>query len=154
LFTRLVNWVHLKDRSSGREFRYWNTHLDHRGQKAREHGAAMIVQASAVLPENFPQLLTGDMNSHAANPAIKHFKSAGWVDTYAAVNGPKDPGFTAHGFKGMKLAPENPDGTPKTRIDWIFCRGPVKPLAAAVIRDSRNGHYPSDHFFISAEVEL
>src|SRR4051812_30048283 len=25
-FPRLVNWVHLKERSSGKEFRYWNTH--------------------------------------------------------------------------------------------------------------------------------
>ncbi|MEO5804859.1 MAG: endonuclease, partial [Verrucomicrobiota bacterium] len=36
---RLVNWVHLKERSTGKEFRYWNTHLDHKGQQAREHGA-------------------------------------------------------------------------------------------------------------------
>ena len=57
---RLVNWVHLKERSSGKEFRYWNTHLDHKGQKAREHSASMIVQAGAVLPERF------SANAHAA----------------------------------------------------------------------------------------
>ncbi|MGZ8901851.1 MAG: endonuclease/exonuclease/phosphatase family protein, partial [Limisphaerales bacterium] len=53
---RLANWVDLKERSSGKLFRYWNTHLDHRGQQARERGAAMIVQASAVFPQNFPQI--------------------------------------------------------------------------------------------------
>ena len=144
---RLANWVHLKERSSGREFRYWNTHLDHRGQQAREHGAAMIVQASAVLPKDFPQVLTGDMNAAPNNPAIKNFKDGGWIDSYVAVNGTKETGPTAHGFRGPKTDSQH-------KIDWIFCRGPVKPLASEIIRDGRNGHYPSDHYFISAEVTI
>ena len=151
---RLVNWVHLKDRRSGREFRYWNTHLDHKGQHARERGAAMIVEASSVYSADLPQLLTGDMNAHVQNRAIATFKAGQWIDTYAAVNGPSDPGFTAHGFRGVNNPSKFPDGTPKSKIDWIFCRGPVKPLASAIIRDSRNGHYPSDHFFVSAEVSF
>jgi endonuclease/exonuclease/phosphatase family metal-dependent hydrolase len=151
-FPRLVNWVHLKERSTGKEFRYWNTHLDNKGQKAREHGSAMIVQASGVFPKELPQILSGDMNSHANNQSIKNYKDGGWLDTYSAVNGPEDPGFTAHGFRGAKNPPNGPDGKPKGRIDWIFCRGPVKPLASKIIKDSRNGHYPSDHYFLSAEV--
>lgn len=142
---RLANWVHLKERSSGREFRYWNTHLDHKGQQAREKGAAMIVQASAVLPKELPQILTGDMNAGAHNLAIKNYKDGGWLDTYAAIHGNEDPGLTAHGFRG-------PKGGGKNKIDWIFSRGPVKPLASAILRDERNGHYPSDHYFVSAEV--
>jgi endonuclease/exonuclease/phosphatase family metal-dependent hydrolase len=144
---RLCNWVHLKERSSGKEFRYWNTHLDHRGQQAREHGALMISQAAAVLPKDFPQLLSGDMNAAPNNPAIKNYKDAGWIDTYVAVNGAKETGPTAHGFRGPKTES-------KHKIDWIFCRGPVKPLASKIIRDSRNGHYPSDHYFIFADVEI
>jgi len=151
---RLANWVQLKDRSSGKEFRYWNTHLDHKGQEAREKGAAMIVQASAVLPKDFPQLLSGDMNATVSNPAIKSFKADGWLDIYSAVNGPKDPGFTAHGFKGVKDVAAKPDGSLREKIDWIFCRGPVKPISGAIIRDGRNGHYPSDHYFVAAEVTI
>lgn len=151
---RLANWVHLRERRTGREFRYWNTHLDHRGQKAREKGATLIVQSAEVLPADLPQILTGDMNARANNPAIENFKNGGWVDTYGAVHGPADPGFTAHAFKGREYPANNPDGTPRGRIDWIFSRGPVKAIAAAVIRDGRNGHYPSDHFFMSADVTL
>ncbi len=144
---RLVNWVHLKEKNTGKEFRYWNTHLDHKGQKAREHGSAMIVEASNVLPKDLPQLLTGDMNAAVDNPAIKNYKEGGWVDTFAATNPGKDPGQTVHGFKGPKAPPHK-------KIDWIFCRGPVKPIASSIIRDGRNGHYPSDHYFVSAEVEF
>ncbi len=149
-----MNWVQLKERGSGREFRLWNTHLDHIGQVAREKGAELIVQASAALPKAFPQLLTGDFNAHAANPAIKRVAAGGWTDTYSAVHGPADPGFTAHGFLGPRHAEKLPNGKRGARIDWIWCRGAVKPLAAEVIREGRNGRYPSDHYFVSAEVNL
>jgi endonuclease/exonuclease/phosphatase family metal-dependent hydrolase len=144
---RLANWVHLKERSSGKEFRYWNTHLDHKGQNAREKGATMIVQASAALPKTFPQILTGDMNASIENPAIKNFKEGGWIDTYAAANGSKDPGSSFHGFKGEKSGHG-------AKIDWIFCRGTVEPIVSTIIRDGRNNHYPSDHYFVLAEVAI
>ncbi len=151
---RFVNWVHLKERASGKEFRLWNTHLDHIGQVARERAAELIVQASAPFPKAFPQLLTGDFNASATNPAIKLLAAAGWTDTYAAVHGPEDPGFTAHAFLGPQYGEKKLKGRTGSRIDWIWCRGEVKPLAAEVIRDSRNGRYPSDHYFVSAVVAI
>jgi hypothetical protein len=30
----------------------------------------------------------------------------------------------------------------------------VKTLAAEIIRDGKNGRYPSDHYFLSATVEF
>jgi endonuclease/exonuclease/phosphatase family metal-dependent hydrolase len=152
--SRFVNWVQLRERGSGKVFRLWNTHLDHIGQVAREKAAALIVQASAVFPKEFPQLLTGDFNANADNPAIKLVAAEGWTDTYSAVRGPEDPGFTAHAFLGPRYAETKLKGRPGKRIDWIWCRGAVKPLAAEVIRDGRNGHYPSDHYFISAVVNI
>jgi len=151
--SRFVNWVQLRERKSGKEFRHWNTHLDHIGQVAREKGAELIVRASATLPRTLPQLLTGDLNAQATNPAIKRVAGAGWTDTYSAIHGPADPGFTAHGFDGPAHA-KKLNGKHGGRIDWIWCRGPVKPLAAKIIRDGRNGRYPSDHYFLSATVAL
>ena len=151
-FSRLVNWVHLKERSSGKELRVWNTHLDHLGQVAREKQAEMILQASAVFPQALPQLLTGDFNCDAANPAIKLVQAAGWTDTYAAAHGPEDPGLTYHGFLGPRFGEQTSAEERLGKIDWIWCRGAVKVLGAEVIRDSRKGHYPSDHYFVSAVV--
>ena len=152
--SRLVNWVHLREHSSQKEFRVWNTHLDHLGQVAREKQAEMIMQASAVFPKALPQLLTGDFNADAANPAVKLVQAAGWTDTYAAAHGPEDPGFTFHGFLGSKWGEQIPKEQHHGKIDWIWCRGGVKVLGAEVIRDARNGHYPSDHYFLSATVAL
>lgn len=151
---RFVNWVQLKDEESGLEFRVWNGHLDHIGQVAREEQAQLIVEASQALPQDLPQLFAADCNADAANPAIERLKTGGWLDTYEAVHGPGDPGFTFHAFLGPRCAEERPKDKIKGKIDWIFCRGPVKPLAAEIIRDGRDGRYPSDHYFVSAEVTL
>jgi endonuclease/exonuclease/phosphatase family metal-dependent hydrolase len=145
--SRFANWVDLKEKASGKEFRFWNTHLDHIGQQAREKGAAMIVQASAPLSKDLPQIWTMDANASTDNNAIRTVRDGGWQDTYTAVHGSEDPGTTFHGFKGPKR------GNGK-KIDWIFCKGPVKAVSASIIRDGRNDHYPSDHYFVSAEVSF
>jgi len=149
---RFVNWVQLKDRRTGQQLRHWNTHLDHIGQQARVQGAEMIVAAAAALPTSLPQLLTGDMNAGRTNPAIKALKAAGWIDTFAEVHGPAEMGFTAHKFLGP--ARDKVDGKRGRRIDWIFCRPGTRTLSAEVIREGRGDRYPSDHYFVSATVEL
>jgi len=148
-----VNWVRLRDQD-GTEFRAWNGHLDHIGQLAREQQARLIVEAARALPGDLPQLFTADCNADAANPAVAILKSAGWLDTYAAIHGSKDPGFTFHAFFGPRYPEERPGRKNAGKIDWIFCRGPVEPLAAEIIREGRDGRYPSDHYFVSAEVKL
>jgi endonuclease/exonuclease/phosphatase family metal-dependent hydrolase len=148
---RFVNWAQLVDQQTKTQFRLWNTHFDHIGQVARERAASMIIEASRALPESLPQLLAGDFNSGATHPGIKAIKDAGWIDTYGAVHGPEDPGFTAHRFLGPAFAKE---AKSSRKIDWIFCRPGTKTLAADIIRDSRNGRFPSDHYFVSATLLL
>lgn len=152
---RFVNWVHLKERNFNQEFRVWNTHLDHRGQVAREEQARLIVEGSKTShPENFPQLLAGDFNADATNAAITIVKEGGWVDTFSSVHGAEEPGFTYHRFLGRKFPEQVSKDQIRGKIDWIFYRGAVRTLSAEVIRDGRNNRYPSDHYFVSAEVML
>jgi endonuclease/exonuclease/phosphatase family metal-dependent hydrolase len=149
---RFVNWAQLADRGTGGELRLWNTHFDHIGETARERAAAMIAEASQALPATLSQLLAGDFNSSARSPAIATLVARGWNDTFAAVHGADDPGFTAHRFLGAARSADKT--SPGRKIDWIFCRDGTKTIAAEIIRDSRNGRYPSDHYFVSATVLL
>lgn len=149
---RLTNWVLLQDLKTGRELFVWNTHLNEtsgqKGDEAREKQIAVLLQNSAKIPEGTAQILTGDFNTDAASKTIQAVKAAGWTDTYSAVHGEADPGFSFHGFLGVKYERKN-----NGRIDFVFCRGPLRATAATVIRDSRDGRYPSDHYFVSADVE-
>ena len=147
---RFVNYIDLRDRASGREFRLWNGHFDHIGRIAREKQAERLIEAVRALPEDLPQFFTADCNTDASTPAIAALKNGGWTDTYTAVHGPEDPGFTYHAFKGPGYVPKNGIG----KIDFIFSRGPVEILGSSIIRDSRDGKHPSDHYFLSAEVRI
>lgn len=147
---RHANWVRLKEHDTQKEFRVLNTHFDHVAQSAREKQAEMIVTESAQYPEEFPQILAGDFNQSASNPAIEIIKKGQWIDSYADIHGPEDPGFTGHGFRGHE---KEKDGK-GSKIDFIFSRGKVTALDAGIIKDHKDGFYPSDHYFISAEVTI
>ena len=40
------------------------------------------------------------------------------------------------------------------KMDWILARGHVRARAAEIITTERDGRFPSDHYFVSAQVEL
>ena len=145
---RLANWIRLEDRATGKEFRVVNTHLDHIGQNAREHQAKLIVEDSAAYPDDYPLILTGDMNCDSSNSAIDTFKADGWIDTYGTVHGNEDPGHTFHEFLGPDYKTE------LGKIDWIFGRGKIQTVDAAVLTNSLNNRFPSDHYFVSATVNI
>jgi len=145
---RLANWLRLRQRGTGAELRVVNTHLDHVSQAAREGQARVLVEDAAAYPDDYPQLLTGDLNCAAGNAAIDVLRAGGWRDTWAAVHGDADPGLTFHGFEGPACSANH------GKIDWIFSRGAVRVTGAEIIDDSDGDRYPSDHYFVGADVEL
>lgn len=151
---RHVNWVWLRGRSSRRQFRVLNTHLDHVSQRAREEQMKLILAEAAVYAPDFPQFLAGDFNSGADNPVLQLALDAGWTNTHTAAPGPRDEGNTTHGFLGPKYVPKTEAGRKRGPIDFILTRGPVSTLEWKIIRDSRDGRFPSDHYFVGAKVAL
>jgi endonuclease/exonuclease/phosphatase family metal-dependent hydrolase len=71
----MVTWVRFKDRKDGIEFYFWNTHLDHAVQPAREKGAALIRERVAALKTKLPVLLVGDFNAEAGTNPAYHSRS-------------------------------------------------------------------------------
>lgn len=145
---RQAVWVRLVLKGSGLEVRVVGTHLDHRGQLAREEQARLINEDAVAYPIDYRQVLCGDMNAVADNPAIRSFLNAGWRDTYEIVHGEANPGNTFHNFRGPQF--QEPVG----KIDWILVRGRLGAVAAEIICDERDGRYPSDHYFVGADIEF
>ncbi len=150
---RVINWMRIQDKESGVQLRVLNTHFDQKGQIAREQSACLAVSDAQAFAADFPQIFTGDLNAQATNPAVNILKDGGWIDSWAALHGPDDPGFTAHDFLGDKFVPKDPLAH-EGKIDWIFYRGNAKPLSTSIIKDSLNGHWPSDHYFVVAEFKV
>ena len=152
---RHCNWVRLKDKQSGREFRVVNTHLDHISQEAREKQTGVILTECAQYAKDFPQLFAGDFNSRADNPVMTLIKAGRWKDSYAAIHGEQDPGYTAHDFKGEAYGEElKAKNARNGRIDFIFSTGGITPKDSSIIKDKIDGRYPSDHYFMCADVGM
>lgn len=147
---RNASWVRLKDKRTGKEFRVVNLHLDHKSQPAREKQVKVVLDEAAQYQPDFHQILTGDFNAGANNPVYSLVKSAGWKDTYTEVHGNAEPGYTVHQFQG-----ENYEKKDKgKKIDFIFSKGNVRSVSSEILRDSKNGRYPSDHYFVAATLLL
>jgi endonuclease/exonuclease/phosphatase family metal-dependent hydrolase len=146
---RMVTWVRFRERASGREFLYVNTHFDHESQPSRERAAALIVERLTGTPAGLPIILGGDFNVPAGgNPVYSVLTGAGGFTDSWRITGRADTLGTFHGFKGVPAA----RGT--GRIDWILTRGPVSALSSEIITDARNGQLPSDHFPVIARLRL
>jgi endonuclease/exonuclease/phosphatase family metal-dependent hydrolase len=145
---RMATWARLVIRGGEPEveLRVVNTHLDHISQRARVHQAGMIAHDSSAYPPGYPQVLTGDFNCDHRNPAVVALLRSGFRDTYEAMHGTANPFGTFHAFHGRDY--KGPIG----KMDWVMVRGDCAVRAAEIVTDSENGRYPSDHFFVSADI--
>ncbi|HOC18142.1 MAG TPA: endonuclease/exonuclease/phosphatase family protein [Vicinamibacterales bacterium] len=146
---RMLTWVRLRDKTTGRELLVWNTHLDHQVEDARRKGAALIRERLARTDPGVPLVLTGDFNCPAAGCVAYETltREAGLTDAWLLAERRENEGIdTFNGFK----AP----GKGGVRIDWILLRGPAAVSRAATLTDSGGGRFPSDHFPVVADVRF
>lgn len=146
---RMVTWVRFRDRQTGGEFFFWNTHLDHAVQLAREKGAALIRERVNALKTTLPVLLVGDFNAVAgANPAYDLLvKEGGFRDTWGLARERRNADFNTF----------NAFNTPKRegrRIDWILVRGAAEVDWSEIVTFEQDGQFPSDHFPVVARLRL
>jgi endonuclease/exonuclease/phosphatase family metal-dependent hydrolase len=146
---RMVTWVRFRDRNTGREFYFWNTHLDHEVQLAREKAAELIRRRIAALPPDMPLFLVGDFNAVAtANRAYDILaKESGLADTWFAARERRNE--DANSFTGF--GPLRREGQ---RIDWILARGAMEVRATEAVTFRQDDQWPSDHLPIVAWVRL
>lgn len=150
---RHVNWVRLTDRKTGRAFRVASIHLDHVSQQAREAQMKVFIDEAAQYPVDFPQILVGDFNSRPGNSALGALMTAGWRDSFVEAHGRDIQEFSCHNFRGAEYQPKKP--TTPGRIDFIFLHGNgVRGVASQLIKDQIKGRFPSDHYFLTADIVI
>ena len=147
---RHANWVRVIDRKTGKQLRLIDIHLDHKSKEAKINQAKLIVREAAQYQESFPQIICADFNSRKYEEQVLHFTSNGWKDCYDMLHNGVEFGRTAHGFKGHNM-PQKPG---KGRIDYILTKGAAKAISCEVITDHKGQLYPSDHYFMIAEVVI
>ncbi|MBI5844647.1 MAG: endonuclease/exonuclease/phosphatase family protein [Deltaproteobacteria bacterium] len=133
----------------GREMVIGDTHFDF-AECVQTRSAGLIMDKLSGY--SCPTVLMGDFNARPLSPCYRVFTASGEKcdRPLTDVFDQSDPDFnsgTHHGFTGSA----DPD---KGRIDWIFQRGFSGVAEKAIIRDSFEGRYPSDHFPVKAVLEI
>lgn len=141
---RICTWAYFDDRE-GPSFYFYNLHLDHLSQPSRERSAALLLSTIAARDPKAPVMITGDFNSGEDNNAAKSVRAV-FRDSFRVLH----PDATEVGtFNNFKFGETKGD-----KIDYIFVGPEAEVLEAEIIRTSRDGHYPSDHFPVTAKLRL
>lgn len=141
---RVCSWVRLYDKSNKKEFLVFNTHYDHVGVTARIESAKLIKQKIQEIAPKLPVVFTGDLNVTPETEAIatiKSFLTDAKEITQEPAYGPEGT-FNAFDFNSDL----------KNRIDYIFVNKGFKVQKFAVLSDSKNKRYPSDHLPVFATL--
>lgn len=146
--TRICSWVRLKERSTGRELVFANTHFDHKGVVARQESSRVLSRQLSQIASGVPAILVGDLNINEDNAAYGVLVrpdvpgAIRWIDAYRTVHPLRQPDEASfHAFKG---------GVAGSRIDFVFHTEHFNATAAEVVRAAADGRYPSDHYPVTA----
>lgn len=154
--TRICTWARFEDRSAGKTFYQFNTHLDHQSQDARVNGAKLIMGRIAARQHPDPVIVTGDFNAGEENPATRLFTAPGdngkaaFIDTFRAANPSERDTGTFHAFDGTPGA----RNSTREKIDYVLVSPGWSTRSAAIEKTNVDGRYPSDHFPVAAVVVL
>lgn len=146
---RVVTWGKFQSKVTGKHFLVFNTHFDHRGVEARKNSAILIRKKIEEMTtgKKLPVIVTGDFNLTPDEEPIIILKQYLSDSREISKEPPYGPVGTFNGF--------NYDVDPGSRrIDYIFVKGNISVIEYAVLTDSKNQRFPSDHFPVFAEVVL
>ena len=143
---RIVTFGHFRDRSTDREFMAFNTHFDHRGERARVESARLILtMIDSLNPAGLPVVLTGDLNLTPESAPIGVLTDS-LRDAYSAAPIRLGPAGTFTGFDHSKPA--------ERRIDYVMVSPGVEVTKFATLTDAVDNRYASDHFAVVAALHL
>ena len=140
---RTATWALMKDKKTGKQFYFVNTHLDHRGTEARKKGLELIVSRIAEInPKGYPMVLTGDFNVKPDNAALKDLDTKMQSARKIAPRTDNHPTFNNWG----KIKPD-------MVIDYIYVSGfSACPEYHTVTEKYGTWKYVSDHYPIAAKL--
>jgi endonuclease/exonuclease/phosphatase family metal-dependent hydrolase len=145
---RVCTYVLLQDKTKRKSFWVFNTHLDHMGEMARTNGILLIMQKMKMLNKtNLPVIFMGDFNSEPGTERIKALKNEMLDTRDISIQKPFGPDGTFNGFKHNEAVTK--------LIDYIFIskNSPFVVQKYAVLSDSKDLKYPSDHLPVYVDIK-
>lgn len=150
-YIRVATWAILKEKATGKEIFAINTHLDNDGLVARKEGGNLLLKKAEELGKGLPIVLTGDFNDTPQSEAIKNItdtsKTNHLLDSKTISLKTSGTDWTFHNF-GRLAESERP------LIDYIFVSKQIKVQDYAVLPDTLNGTFVSDHKPVLSKITI
>ena len=168
---RVCTWGKFRHKPSGREFLFFNLHMDHIGVLARINSAKLIKEKMNALGSELPTFLTGDFNVDQHSDAYQTITGDGkLLDSYVVSDFTFAPNGTFNNWRTDAFSGE--------RIDHIFVTPNVHVKKYGILTDTyrtidgndkaleptdapdvisiteATPRVPSDHFPVKVEIEL
>lgn len=146
---RVVTWGRFLHKPTGRGVYVFNAHFDHLSERSRVRSAALLAQRIATRLHPDPVIVLGDLNSGERGGAVRYLKGllpgspTPLIDTFRTLHPNGVRAGTFHGFTGITFG---------AKIDYVFTQPDARVLDARILREHRDGRYPSDHFPVIAEL--
>ncbi|GGE43380.1 endonuclease [Pedobacter psychrotolerans] len=141
---RVCSWVRLYDQLNKKEFLVFNAHYDHIGVQARIESAKLIKQKIQQIAPTLPVVFTGDLNVTPETEAISTIKS--FLSDAKEIS--QEPAYGPNGtFNDFDF-----NSDLKNKIDYIFVNKGFKVQKFAVLSDSKDKRYFSDHLPVFARL--
>lgn len=145
---RVCTFALFQDITSKRKFWIFNTHLDHIGEQARANGIKLILsKIEQYNTDQYPVVFMGDFNLEPNDKSIVALKMQMNDASEISLQQPFGPNGTFNNFEFDKPVSK--------RIDYIFISKEAKLEVKkyAVLSDSKDLRYPSDHFPVYVEIK-
>lgn len=143
---RETTWAKFRDKSNGRIFFLYNTHLDHRSVVARRKGTDVNLAHIKANAGDLPVILLGDFNAPEHTDVYKKV-AARMNDSRKITETPAVGPYNT--FSGYSRKPGA-----GAHLDYIFVSPGTRVLSYRVIDTLVEGQFPSDHYPVMVEIEL
>ena len=145
-FPRLCTWMKVQHKEFQKEFLIVNCHLDHVLQSTRKSQAGVLKnEINKVNQDELPLVIMGDFNDAPDSPVREVFHCSSLKVNDPWLDLEKEEETSYHKFKG-----ENEDGS---RIDWFLVNEQLKSKEVDLVKEHKEGRYPSDHFPVKLIIE-
>ena len=143
-FGRMTLWVKFRVKATGEIFYFFQTHLHHQGNMAKNEGARINIEQMRRIAGGYPVFVCGDHNSTESRVPFYSLYDAYLDDSRKVAAQVSGSEGTCNVWNSSSL----------NRLDYVWVRG-AKVLSYATVENKYDkDFYPSDHFPIVVKVNL
>ncbi len=126
---RICSWGKFRHRPSGKEFMFFNLHMDHIGVTARAESARLVLERVTQLGQGLPTFLTGDFNVDQTSDPYRLITSSPLLDdSHDKTTRVYELNGTFNSFR--------PDSYTTSRLDHLFVSPEIEVIKYGILTDS------------------